>query len=201
MDCEILDFGRHNTPKTLKKKLQECIDRSNKSETLIIGYGLCSQAVIGLKANHCRLVIPKVDDCIALVMGSTWTYREQVRKDPGTYYLTKAWIRVCDSPFEAHDRLETQYGPEKAGYITETMLKNYHTLAFINTGQGNPEEIDQYRDYVAKTARRFHLQYKEIKGSTALLEKMIHGPWDEDFIVISRGGTVTYDHFKDLRSS
>lgn len=199
MGREVFDFGRHNQPEILNKKLQERIDRSTKVKTIVLGYGLCSQAVIGLKATTGRLVIPKVDDCIGLVMGSTQKYRQQVRKDPGTYYLTRAWIAACDSPFEEHARLEKQYGPEKAGQITATLLKNYHSLAFVDTGHDKQKDIDQCRAYVQKTARQFDLQYKEIKGATALLQKMVRGPWDDDFIVIDAGEVVTYAHFKDLR--
>ncbi len=196
MAHEELDFGLHNSPKKLNELLQETIDRSKKAKTLILGYGLCSQAVIGLKASHCTLVVPKVDDCIALFLGSSKEYRERVQKEPGTYYLTKGWIEACDSPFEEFDRLKEKYGPEKAQRIMDIMLKNYKSLAFINTGN---YKIDSYRSYVQETAKRFCLQYDEIKGSTNLLTKMIHGPWDDEFIVISKGESVSYDHFRELR--
>ncbi len=196
MALEELDFGLHNSPKKLNMLLQETIDGSKDVKTIILGYGLCSQAVIGLKANHGTLVVPKVDDCIALFLGSSKDYRKRVQNEPGTYYLTKGWIEACDSPFEEFDRLKKKYGPEKAQRIMDIMLKNYTTLAFINTGNYN---IDKYRTHVQNTAKRFSLLYDEIKGSTNLLKKMIHGPWDDEFIVISEGDTVSYDHFRELR--
>ncbi len=87
---EVLDFGLHINPAELKKVLQEKIDEASpKAEVLLLGYGLCSMAVVGLKATTATLVIPRTDDCIAIFLGSCNAYKEQARKEPGTYYLTK----------------------------------------------------------------------------------------------------------------
>jgi hypothetical protein len=100
---EILDFGLHLHPQKLKQALQEKIDEaSEKADVLLLGYGLCSMAVVGLTARSATLVIPRTDDCIAIFLGSCNAYKEQVKKEPGTYYLTKGWIEVGDTPFEQH---------------------------------------------------------------------------------------------------
>jgi len=71
---EVLDFGLHINPANLKRALQDAIDvAAGAADTVILGYGLCSMAVIGLRANGCTLVIPRVDDCIALFLGSALT--------------------------------------------------------------------------------------------------------------------------------
>jgi len=100
VDYCVLDFGLHVNPEALKCALQNAVDASVASaETILLGYGLCSQAVVGLRANGCTLVVPKVDDCIAIFLGSAEIYRAQARTEPGTYYLTKGWIEGGDSPF------------------------------------------------------------------------------------------------------
>ena len=71
VDFEVLDFGLHLTPESLKKTLQKSIDRAGKThDVVLLGYGLCSMAVVGLRASNCTLVIPQVDDCIAIFLGS-----------------------------------------------------------------------------------------------------------------------------------
>jgi hypothetical protein len=190
---QVLDFGLHVDPESLKRALQDAVDASvPPAETIVLGYGLCSQAVIGLRANGCTLVIPRVDDCIAIFLGSGEVYRQQFRAEPGTYYLTKGWIEAGDGPFAEHDRLVARYGQEKAEWVTHEMLKNYTRLALINTGQC---ELERYRAYARRTATRFGLRYEEIAGSTALVKKMVHGPWDEEFVVVPPGGAVCYEHF------
>jgi hypothetical protein len=189
----ILDFGLHIEPDKLRHALQEAIDASStKADTIILGYGLCSKGVLGIRATDCTLVVPRVDDCIAIFLGSHLAYRQQSRSEPGTYYLTKGWIEVGDTPFAEYERMAATRGPELAERLIRLMLKNYKRLALINTGQ---HELERYRDYVRRTAERFGLRYEEIEGSTALVKKMINGPWDHEFIVVSPGQVIQFEHF------
>jgi hypothetical protein len=190
---ETLDFGLHLRPEGLRKVLQEKIDEiSPKADVLLLGYGLCSLAVVGLQAQTAYLVIPRVDDCIAIFLGSCAAYKHQTKKEPGTYYLTKGWIEAGDTPFEQHKRLVEKYGDERARRMTGLLLRNYKRLAFINTGQ---YEIERYRDYARETARQFDLRFEEIAGSLALVKKMTFGPWDDEFVVVEPGQTVRYADF------
>ncbi len=195
---EVLDFGLHLNPDKLKAVLQEKINEaSENADVLLLGYGLCSMAVVGLKATTATLVIPRTDDCIAIFLGSCNAYKEQSRKEPGTYYLTKGWIEVGDTPFEEHKILIDRFGEEKAERMTKLLLKNYTRLAFINTGQ---YEIEHYQDYAKDTAERFNLRYEEIDGSPALVKKMVFGPWDEEFVVVPPGEMVTYQSFSNQKT-
>ena len=187
---EVLDFGLHVTPDRLKETLQQAIDASEaEAENIVLGYGLCSNAVLGLKPSKCTLVIPRVDDCIAIFLGSTAAYRKESSKEPGTYYLTKGWIEVSDTPFEEYVRVKERYGRERADRIMNIMLKNYKRLAYIDTGQSDQT---RYKAYARETARKFKLRYEEITGSRALIRKMINGPWDDDFLIVQPGEAVTF---------
>ena len=197
VDHRVLDFGLHVNPEALQRALQEAIDAwATLAETILLGYGLCSQAVVGLRANDCTLVVPKVDDCIAIFLGSEEAYKAQSRTEPGTYYLTKGWIEAGDSPFGEYDSLVKQYGEKKAQWLMGKMLKNYTRLALINTGQ---YELERYRDYSRHTAKRFELRYEEIPGSNALIKKMLYGPWDDEFVVARPGETISYLDFKGTK--
>jgi hypothetical protein len=193
MDHQVFDFGLHVNPDKLRNTLQVAIDAvSGQYDTIILGYGLCSQAVIGIKANGCRLVCPRVDDCIAIFLGSRVAYNTQCRTEPGTYYLTKGWIEVGDTPFSEYDRFLQRYGKERAERIFKLMLGNYKRLALINTGQ---YELENYREYARRTAERFGLRYEEIEGSDALVKKTLFGPWDNEFVVLEPGETFTLQQF------
>jgi hypothetical protein len=198
MKYHVLNFGLHVNPDALRRTLQEAIDVASKTaETIILGYGLCSQAVVGLRANGCTLLVPKVDDCIAIFLGSGEAYKAQASSEPGTYYLTKGWIEAGDSPFDEYDSLVERYGAEKAQWLMGQILKNYTRLALINTGQ---YELERYRDYSRRTAERFGLRYEEIPGSDTLIKKMLHGPWDDEFVVARPGETISYLDFKRKKS-
>ena len=78
-------------PVKMRDALQAIIDRiTADTETIILGYGLCSMGVIGLRARHSRLVIPRRDDCIAILLGSRSAYLKEFEREPGTYFYQKA---------------------------------------------------------------------------------------------------------------
>jgi hypothetical protein len=145
-----------------------------------------------VKANGCRLVAPRVDDCIAIFLGSTGAYQRQCQVEPGTYYLTKGWIEVGDTPFTDYEHAVQRYGKARAEWIYQKLMGNYKRLALINTGQ---YELEKYRAYARETAERFGLRFEEIEGSDALVKQMLFGPWDEDFVVIEPGESFTLEQF------
>jgi hypothetical protein len=189
---EVLDFGLHLRPGGLKIVLQERIDASPPADVLLLGYGLCSLAVVGLRAGSAALVIPRADDCITLFLGSRDAYRSQAQREPGTYYLTKGWIEVGDSPFQEYGRLVEKYGEAKALRIMQITLKHYTRLCFINTGDA---DLGPYHAYARQAAEKFGLRFETLDGSPALVQKLIGGPWDSDFVVVPPGETVTYAMF------
>ena len=192
MAREVLDFGLHLHPGELTRALQAAIDASTGFETLLLGYGLCSQAVVGLHATTAQLVIPRVDDCIAIFLGSCDAYRTQVHKEPGTYYLTKGWIEVGDSPFQDEQRLAARYGEATAARMVGLMLRNYTRLAFINSGAA---DLERYRQFAQTAAERFGLRFEEIPGAPSLVEKLLFGPWDDECLVVPQGGEVALEGF------
>jgi hypothetical protein len=199
METETLDFGLHLKPGTLKQTLQDAIDASSdRFDTLLLGYGLCSMALVGLHSNACTLVTPRVDDCIAIFLGSSRAYSEQARSQPGTYYLTKGWIEVADTPFGEWERLVTQYGEDRAAWIMKAMLKNYTRLAYIDTGRGDKTS---YIEYARKTAEQFNLRFEEIPGSNALVLKLLTGDWDDEILVVPPHHTISYMDFKSGQGS
>lgn len=193
VDYEVLEFGLHIVPENLKKALQAAIDTcSPQYETIILGYGMCSMAVIGLHAAHSTLVVPRVDDCIALFLGSRETYNTMARNEPGTYYLTKGWIAVGDTILTEFDRTIQRYGEEKGTRIMHQMFRRYKRLVYIDTGLADQEE---YVAYAKRAAERFSLRFEEVKGSNALVKKMLYGPWDDEFVVVGPGETISYRQF------
>lgn len=192
MQREVLDFGLHFKPGELTAALQAAIDASPDFDAILLGYGMCSRGVIGLVARHCRLVIPRVDDCIAIFLGSREEYGRQSASEPGTYYLTKGWIEAKDDPLHGERELCDRWGEAKANRMMRLMLRNYTRIAFIDTGV---YEQEHYRAVARENAERFDLRFEEIKGSPNLVEKLLYGPWDEECVVAEQGETVLYEQF------
>ncbi len=226
VDITWLRQGKHNYPEQLHDLLQEEIDRIESGEdphtnkmnddsdaddgiaddfdAILLGYGLCSDAVCGLTAKKHRLVIPKAHDCITLFMGSKETYAKNFKEIPGCYWYTADWIENTDMPGEArHCRMVKKY--EAMDYDEETIeylmsalngLDNYHNAAYIRMPFLDKEK---YRK-VAKDAAEFYgWEYHEIEGSTSLLEHFLSGDWnEEDFLVLEPGETAVPSYDQDI---
>ena len=135
-----------------------------------------------------------MDDCIAIYLGSGEAYSEQSKVEPGTYYLTKGWIEVSDTLLDEYHRAAGKYGIERADYIMDQMLKHYKRLVYIDTGTKNQ---GKYRAYAQNVAEQFNLHFEEIRGSNALIKKMLFGPWDSGIVVATPGSTIKFNDFKN----
>ncbi len=195
---QVLDFGLHVNPAALNRALQDAVNESDSTfDEIILGYGLCSKAVLGLHARHCTLVVPHVDDCISIFLGSRDEYLRQIKAEPGTYYLTKGWIEAGDTPFSEYDRLVEIYGEKRADRLIRLSINHYTRLALIDTGH---REMDGYREYSKRVAERWDLRFEELQGSNSLVRKLLAGPWDDEFIVAPPGDAIRYEHFFPVTS-
>jgi len=194
MSYEVLEFGLHANPAKLNQALQKAIDSCPPGiETILLGYGLCSQAVVGLKSDKQTLVVPRVDDCIALFLGSSAEYKHQHEKVPGTLYMTKGWIEAGNAPVEGYDEMVRRYGEAKARSLFKLMIKNYTRLVFINTGN---YELERYRSLSKSRAQELDLQFEEIKGSNSLINRLVFGPLDGEFVIVPPGRKVSFQDFR-----
>ena len=194
MQYQSVEPGLHLQPEKLKGVLQKAIDKiTADADTIIIGYGLCSMAVIGLRAAKSTLVVPRIDDCIAMLLGSQKNYKAQLRINPGTYFLSKGWIESGINLVEEFRKTEARHGKRRADIVKALMLKNYSRLAFINRGYRNAE---RYRKFSRKAADELGLSFEEIAGTTGLLRRMVNGPWNNEFVVAPPGQKIQLEDFR-----
>lgn len=194
MGHQIFDFGLHLRPGGLKDALQGAIDEvEERYDTILLGYGLCSMAVVGLRSRTATLAMPRTDDCIGAFLGGQRAYREVSRAEPGSYYLTKGWIEVGDTIYDEFLRAADRYGEERARRIFRTMLRHYRRLVYIDTGN---TDQDRHREYARMVAREFGLDFAEVTGTRTVVAKLLHGPWDEDVLAVPPGREIAFADFQ-----
>ena len=189
-----LEQSLHQTPQKMKPLIQREIDKADQQDWnyIILGYGLCSNGIVGVKAGRHPIIIPRVHDCIALFMGSPEKYLEEHKREPGTYYLTKGWIEEGKTPLGMYREYCKRHGKEVAQWAIKEEFKHYTRIVMIDIGLHLSEAN---RDHAMENARFLGLRYEEIKGSLKFFEKMLRGGWERDFIVLKPGQEVIQELF------
>lgn len=196
-EFKFFDFGLHRTPQNMVNALQTEIDQASKEgyDRVILGYGLCSNGVVGIIARDVPLVIPRVHDCITFFLGSVGSYTEESSRHPGTYYLTPGWIDKGQTPITKFESYAQSYGEETAKWVLHEEMKNYTRILFIDTGVC---EIESYRDIARQNAEFLGISYQEVKGSPTFFKELLMGPLEKDFLIIEKGQSIQQEMFLDL---
>ena len=194
VDCQELEAQLHISPERLKEALRAAVaDADKPGATIVLGYGMCSNAVLGLKTEHATLVVPRVDDCIAMMLGSNEAFAAESAKACGTYYVAKAYLEECDTIFSEHEKLIEKRGLERAEKMMRLLLKHYTRVVLIDTGR---YDLEPYRARVAEFAERFDLAVEDVPGTTRILDALVEGGWGDDFVVAPPGHELTLHDFR-----
>ena len=194
-----LDYGLHARPTEMQPALQERLDALPEPATVIIGYGLCGNGVVGLSAGRHTLVLPKVHDCVAMVMGSHQAYLDDFRSNPGTYYLTRGWLDIGEDPLHEYRRIVKRRGREFAERVIGSLYGGYRRICLLAFSS---EEIDEIRPRAAPIVEfcqeRWGVSYDEIIGDPSFIERLAQPDLhQEQFLLIPPGGEVTQEIFLD----
>ena len=196
-----LEYGLHRTPSLMVAALQEEIDRLAEPSIILLGYGLCGNSVVGLKAQQHTLIVPRADDCITLLLGSYQRYLEEFSAEPGTYYLTKGWLESGSHPLKEYRDLVEKYDPASADWILDEQYRNYRRLVLVAPSQA---ELDAYRHQALEVAvfcaGRWGFRYEERIGSDEFIKQLVTEAHrlresTDDFLVIPPGGEIKQEMF------
>jgi len=195
-----LPQGLHRTPGQMPAAIQEVVDAlPATTELVILGYGLCSNGVVGVHSRTIPIVMPKVHDCIAVLLGSVQRYEAEMDACAGTYYITPGWAKYGNTSLSAYkNEYLPKYGEEDARYVAEECLKHYTRIAFIDHGVG---DVALGRAHAREFAETFGKRYEEIPGDLGYLRRLVSGPWDDgDFLRIVPGAAIEQGLFLGLHS-
>ena len=189
-----LDPQLHLSPERLKEGLRAAVaERDKPGATIVLGYGLCSNAVLGLKTEHATMVVPRVDDCIAMMLGSNEAFAAESAKARGSYYVAKAYLDECDTIMSEHEKLIEKRGAERAERMMRLLLEHYTRIVLINTGR---YDVEPYRARMEAFAETFDLTVEEVPGTTRILDALVEGGWGDDFVVAPPGHELTLKDFR-----
>lgn len=190
-----LEQGLHRTPKKLPDLIQERIDGAAPAATaVVLGYGLCSNGLVGVTARSRALIAPRCHDCIALFLGSPERYQEVFASHPGTYYLTPGWVKENKDPLGTYEvEYLPKYGKEVALWAIRESLKNYTHIALIDSGMPGMDALWQR---ALENADFLGMEAIRIAGNLTYFERLLRGPYGEgDFLRLQPGEQITQGMF------
>lgn len=177
-----LESGLHNTPQKLTARLQEELDKI-EADRVLLAMGFCGNAVAGIHGNF-EIILPRVDDCISLLLGSV-ERRMEIAREHAAYFFTEGWMRGERNIIVEYEHTLEKYGEEMTETIMEMMYAHYRTLAILNCGVGN---VPSLLERTKEIADILHLEQKELPATLDYLEELFTGPWsDEKYIKLVPG--------------
>jgi hypothetical protein len=206
-EVHFLDYGLHRVPAKLAGAVQEALDEIEQPSLVVLGYGLCGNGLKDIRSRTHTLLVPRTDDCIAILLGSYKAYMHQFSAIPGTYYLTKGWLESGSHPLKEYHEYVAKYGPEEAMWLMDQQYQHYERVALVAP---DAEEMAAYREQAQEVARfceRWGMRYEEILGSDDYIHRLIetalgmrdgtikHQDIGPDFLVIPPSGEIKQEMF------
>ena len=203
VDVVLMEQGLHLYPDKLRNEVQKSLDRTSdiqgrNYDASLLGYGLCSNGIMGLSAKI-PIVVPRGHDCITLLLGSKEKYREYFDSHRGVYWYSPGWIETSTQPGkERYERTlreyKEKYGQDNAEYLMnmeQNWMKEYSWATYIDWGFANSQEE---KEYTRRCAEYLGWKYDELKGDQGLMQRFVDGIWNEnEFLIIRPGEKITED--------
>lgn len=211
VDVEYIAKGAHE-PDDLRTRIQAAVDAAETGDiaydAILIGFGLCGNAMLGVRSRRYPMVMPRAHDCCTLYLGSKEAFAEHFGSNPSQGFTAVGYQeRPSNDDLDGADdtikfrqktcfgrsyaELVTQYGEDNAAFIWET-LHPQHTAAqdnpiaiFIDQPEiGDFGHLAAYRERMAAKGK----QLLVLDGSLELIRKLVDGEWDtSDFVICQPG--------------
>ena len=194
VEFQFISMGLHRYPDKLRAELQNLLDATVGYSRVVLAFGLCGGAARNLKPSGFTLTIPRVHDCIPLLLGSRERFDRLAHEEKGTFYYTRGWIegwknaRGDSSILTEHQRIKDKFGEKKANSVVKRMYAAYTRILYIKTGV--PED-GFYLQRSVDVARLLDVKHEVTHGDLGYIDRIVNGPYDErNFINVTSEDTL-----------
>lgn len=220
IDLEFTPKGAHDDSEGLRALIQSRIDEAENSprqyDAILLGYGLCGNSTLNLAARKTRLVIPRAHDCCTLFLGSRERFKEHFADAPSTpfsalgymerdgAYTRESTLSSTTGLYATLEEYIAQYGEENGRYIFETLHGSIRAaegkrIVFIDLPETRHLNALERCRILAEAEGK---ELVVLEGSSRLLRKLIHGEWDDEFLIVEPGQRIAgvYDWEEIIRA-
>ncbi len=193
-----IERGFHERPERLNHELQRAIDEAEQAgaQEILLAFGLCGNALVGLHARSARLCVPRFDDCINMLLCRGARMSRALSK-PAVMYLTAGWMRDEPELLGQRENYVRHYGERKADRLMRMMYGSYRKVSLVDTGCYSLgaawQRARQYADTLGVdcTCER---------GSIEVLEQLVAGAESANIISVEPGRPIRQADF-DFRNA
>lgn len=190
-----IDRIHHVDPDRMKKIIQEELENNSlRMDTLLVAMGFCG-GVWHQVQTTVKTVIPRVDDCVSMLL-ATDDICIPNRKQTGHLYLYEenpedfSALSLLNDYVAASDEFQ---GMDK-DCLFHMWFDQYYFLDIIDTGYNNCYE-EAYAEQAQKNADMIQAALDYVPGSNLILEKLVSGNWDEQFLIAEPGHIIQHSDF------
>jgi hypothetical protein len=219
IDAEYTELGEHARSAGLRQLIQAEIDATEASgktyDAILLLFGLCGNATVGLQARRTPLVIPRAHDCCTILLGSRAKFTEHFGAAPSTPFSSAGYLERGDYFLRTSDdgpasvqigdgfkALVEKFGEEDAKYIWAEMHPSHgdDKAVFIDLPQTS------HLGYAAQFESRAAAAGKQavhLQGDIRLIENLIYGHWDPaEYLIVPPTAAIegVYDWVEVLRA-
>lgn len=188
----LLDKQLHQEPSSFREKLIEAEKNlPTDVDTVLVAMGFCGGAWDQVTLSR-RAVIPRVADCAAMMLQTDDSYRPNP-KETGHLYM----MEIDPDDFNMNKVMEDR-SPEYSAFSEEQLFQmlfgSYSSLDIIDTGCTDCYDL-AYAEKAQKYADSMHVALDYVPGSNRILEKLVSGKWDEQFLLAEAGHVIKHSDF------
>ena len=190
-----VDRKLHAEPGEMRTAIAGLIaDLDPQFDTVLVAMGFCGGAWDHVRFDR-RVVIPRVDDCVSLLLQTDDEFCPN-RKEPGHLYL----FENDPKDFSALTLLRDfslagqEYKDLNHDYLFHMWFDSYRHMDIIDTGFNDCYSVP-YVEAAQQEADKIHAELDYVPGSNRILEKLVSGRWDDQFLVAEPGHELIHGDF------
>ncbi len=190
-DIDVFWLGEalHEHPEKLHAEIQKYLDELSGYDRIAISYGICGNAMIGIKASHCEIYFPLIDDCIKGLMCADCEL-PQLRRN--SIFTSEGWLSTKNNSNIEFSRTLEKYGPEKSKQIFRIMYANYKNLIYM---QSEEEIKPEMREAADEQARNFELKLCYRQASLDVYRRLLRFESGGYICRLDKGEEVMFEMF------
>lgn len=190
-----VDRNYHDRPKLLRSLIEEALEKvPEDADTLLIAMGACGNCWEGLTWKG-KIVIPRMDDCVTILLHKDNEWYPNLKK-PGHFYQ----IDEDNDHFlltTIYNKTVEKYGERRAKRICDMMFASYTNVDVVDAGIFDCHE-EEYVAKMQKEADFIHVPLNFVEGSNRIMEKLVSGEWDKQFIILEPETPIKGKYFLEI---